>query len=206
MNAIPLHQTTLSENFIVVDAHHIDKVTRYLTALLETEINRRLPRADLSRWAIDALLDGGMRPDGKKHESQLVLIHDPQKNALEMFAPSQFDSELNGKAFSHPTLGEVLVNAYSATKEVDRGQYLLDTLVLLADHPEVKRIVVVPDEDDAELMELLRQQLRRMDPDKQSVTILTMSPLVGQGGHQYQQLGLSVTDALGVNPNELPVA
>ena len=72
----------LSENIIIADADYIDYVAFQLSVQFERMLGRRVPRADLSRWVMNVALDGGLRADGKAHETQVVLVHDKDSRKL----------------------------------------------------------------------------------------------------------------------------
>ncbi|MGI6233021.1 MAG: DUF6621 family protein [Prevotella sp.] len=201
MNQPKTDNIKLSENFILADADYIDKVAFNLTVNFERMLGRKIPQADISQWAVDVALDGGLRPDGKDHETQLMLIYDEKKLRMENFQPSDLKEELHGKAFRDPQLGEFLVNAYPTTKIADKDDYLLETLKTLTEHPEVHRVMVVPNAENGDIMDRIRDLLRRADNDEQRITVFAMIPLEG-GNFRTENLGFSLTDALGVRSEE----
>jgi hypothetical protein len=192
---------TLSENFILADANYIDQVAFNLIVNFERMIGRRIAQADLSQWAVDIALDGGLRPDGQPHETQLMLLYDEQHPTLDNFSPSSLPADLNGKAFKDQRLGEFIVNAYATGKLVDKDEYTLETLRTLLAHPEVKRIMVVPNAEEGDLYDRLREELRRADTEGRHITLFAMNPMPG-GNFMQESLGYSLTDALGVRPEE----
>ena len=87
-----------SENVILADADYIDKVAFNLSVNFERMLERQIPKADLARWIDCVALDGGMRHG--EHETLVALIHQKTKTQLNNFAPSNYEEELNGKAFT----------------------------------------------------------------------------------------------------------
>ena len=75
---------------------------------------------------------------------------------------------------------------------------LLDILHLALNSDNVKRIVLVPDDES---VPRVRQALRRV-PDNKRVTLLTMQP-VGGGDFRSDLLGYSLMNALGIRSDEL---
>ena len=65
MNPQEASNVKLSENVILADADYIDYVAFQLSVQFERMIGRRIGKADLSQWAVDIALDGGLRADGK---------------------------------------------------------------------------------------------------------------------------------------------
>lgn len=78
---------------------------------------------------------------------------------------------------------------------------MLDVLRNLLGHSEVKRIMLIPDETNGELIETLRSTLRDAN-DEQRITLLAMQPLVG-GNYRQEILGYSLMRALGIDSNEI---
>ena len=64
MNEQQTGNVRMSENVILADADYIDRVAFELIVQFERMIGRRIPRADLSQWAVNIVLDGGLRADG----------------------------------------------------------------------------------------------------------------------------------------------
>ena len=94
MNAEQTNNIKLSENIIIADADYIDYVAFQLSVQFERMIGRRIPPADLSQWIVNIALDGGLRQDGTKHETQVILIHEKDKNKLDNYVPSDYEKEL----------------------------------------------------------------------------------------------------------------
>lgn len=192
----------LSENIIIADADYVDYVAFQLSVQFERMLNRRIPPADLSRWAVNVALDGGLRArQGEKHETQVVLVHDKDKGKLDNFVPAHYADELNAKAFDDPALGEFLVNAYAVGDVVSKDDYILDTLLTVTGHTEVKRVMVVPNAETGDLYARLRQALRNVDND-QRITLFAMQPMEG-GNFRQEILGYSLMNALGIRGDEI---
>lgn len=187
------------ENVIVADADYIDKVAFDLTVNFERMIGRRIPPADMSQWAVCVALDGGLRPG--KHETQVVLIHDRKNPKMENFVPGIYATELDGQAFDDPQMGEFTFADVATGEFAGNDATMLDVLRNLLGHSEVKRIVLIPDETNGELIETLRNTLRDAN-DEQRITLLAMQPLVG-GNYRQEILGYSLMRALGIDSNEI---
>lgn len=188
-----------SENVIVADADYVDKVAFDLTVNFERMIGRRIPPADMSQWAVCVALDGGLRPG--KHETQVVLIHDHKNPKMENFAPGTYATELDGQAFDDPQMGEFTFADVATGEFAGNDVTMLDVLRNLLGHSEVKRIMLIPDETNGELIETLRNTLCDAD-DEQRITLLAMQPLVG-GNYRQEILGYSLMRALGIDSNEI---
>ena len=191
-----LENVRWSENVIVVDADYVDSVAFNLIVNFERMIGRRIPPADMSRWVECVALDGGLRQGD--HETQVVLLHDKGKRAMENFTPADYSAQLDGKAFKG-NLGEFVFGAYPVESLVSKEEFLVDVVSLVCNQKEVKRVMVVPDVDKC--YDMLRHALRHVDDDKR-VTLLAMQPLTG-GNFRQEILGYSLMSALGIKADEI---
>ena len=185
-----------SENVIVVDADYVDSVAFNLIVNFERMIGRRIPPADMARWVECVALDGGLRQGD--HETQVVLLHDKGKRAMENFTPADYITQLDGKAFKG-NLGEFVFGAYPVESLVSKEEFLVDVVSLVCNQKEVKRVMVVPDVDKC--YDMLRHALRHVDDDKR-VTLFAMQPLTG-GNFRQEILGYSLMSALGIKADEI---
>lgn len=194
-----------SENIIIADGDYVDRVAFNLTVNFERMIGRRIPPADMARWVECIALDGGMRPAEEADScasaptTQVVLIHDVDRQRMENFTPGHYTDELQGKAFNGP-LGEFVFTCTSPEGFTTKENLLLETLQLACQVEEVRRIMVVADEQS---LESLRRTLRQLPPDKvRCVTVFAMQPITG-GQFAQELLGYSLMAALGVKSSEL---
>ena len=201
MNLQDTSKIKMSENVIIADADYIDYVAFQLSVQFERMLGRRIPKADLSRWAVNVALDGGLRPDGQPHETQVVLVHDKQHTRLDNFVPSVYATELSAQAFSDEQLGEFLVNAYAAGEVVDKSQYLADAIKAVCEHQEVRRLMVIPNGEQGDSYDEVRRALRDA-PDDKRITVFAMQPMAG-GNFRQEILGYSLMNALGIRGEEL---
>ena len=191
-----LENVRWSENVIVVDADYVDSVAFNLIVNFERMIGRRIPPADMARWVECVALDGGLRQGD--HETQVVLLHDKGKRAMENFTPADYSTQLDGKAFKG-NLGEFVFGAYPVESLVSKEEFLFDVVSLVCNQKEVKRVMVVPDVDKC--YDMLRHALRHVDDDKR-VTLFAMQPLTG-GNFRQEILGYSLMSALGIKADEI---
>ena len=84
---------------------------------------------------------------------------------------------------------------------VDRDEFFADALATVCSATEVKRLMIVPDADNAGLLDALRHTLRTADDDKR-VTLFAMQPVAG-GNFRQEILGYSLMSALGIHSDEL---
>lgn len=201
MNPQEASNVKLSENIILADADYIDYVAFQLSVQFERMIGRRIGKADLSQWAVNIALDGGLREDGKPHETQLVLVHEKHASRLNNFNPSTFDTELNGQAFNDKNLGEFLVSSYAAGGTFGKDDYILDTISLILEHDEVKRLMVIANGEEGSIYEDIAHRLRNAPEDKH-ITLFAMQPMPG-GNFRQEILGYSLMNALGIRGDEI---
>ena len=201
MNAQEAQNIKWSENIIIVDGDYIDRVAFDLIVNFERMLNRRIPAADFSQWAVDIALDGRLKPGN--HETQVVLLHDRKNPKLENFTPADYEKELNGQAFKDAQLGEFIINSIATGDETaEKDTVLLDLLKTVLSHGEVKRIMIVPNAEDNHLISTLRTTLRDVDDELKHITVFAMQPLEG-GNFKQQILGYSLLNAMGISSSEI---
>jgi hypothetical protein len=195
----PIQETRWSENVILADADYVDKVAFNLIVNFERMLGRRIPKADLAKWVDCVALDGGLRAGG--HETLVVLAHRKDKAHLENFAPGDYVGELNGKAFKD-TLGEFIISPVAIEPIADSENYLTEALRLVTAQKEVKRVMVIPNAEDATIYNKVRATLNRIDDDEKRITVFAMEPQPG-GNFRQELLGYSLMAALGIRSEEL---
>ena len=199
-----MNNTKWKENVILVDADYVDKVAFDLTVNFERMIGRRIPQADMAQWLECIALDGGMRFKGQgmggeeQESTQVVLIHRKDKKQLDNFKPGRYDDDLDGKAFSGK-LGEFLISCVPVEDLVTAEDLFVDSLQVIANAAEVKRLIVIPDAEH--IYNKVKEGLRNTDPDKH-VTVLSMQPMP-PGNFRQEILGYSLMAALGIKSEEL---
>ena len=192
-------QVRWSENIIIVDADYIDNVAFNLIVNFERIIGRRIPQADMARWIDCIALDGGLREGD--HQTQVVLIHDRKRKALDHFTPADYEQELNGKAFKDQ-LGEFLISSFPTEDVVGKDDFLLDVLQTVCAQKDVRWVMLIPDTEKEGVYDGIRQVLRYVDDDAKRVTVFTMQPMEG-GNFRQEILGYSLMSALGIRSEEI---
>ena len=194
-----LQESKWSENVILVDADYVDKVAFNLIVNFERMLGRRIPQADLAKWIDCIALDGGIRQG--EHETMVVFIHQKDKTKLENFTPSDYANDLHGKAFKDH-LGEFSIGAYPMEDIAGSENYFADALQLMTTQKEVKRIMVIPDAEDSNIYNKVREVLNRLDDDDKRITVFAMQPMPG-GNFRQEILGYSLMAALGISSDEI---
>ncbi len=200
MNSLNTNNIKWSENVIIADADYIDKVAFDLIVNFERMINRRIQPADMAQWAVCVALDGGLREG--EHETQVILIHNEQSKKMQNFCPADYEKDLNAQAFKDARLGEFIISSYpTEEKMVGKDDFLVDIARTVCNAKEVKRVMIVPNSEEGNAYDLLRDMLRKVDDEKR-VTLFAMQPLPG-GNFRQEILGYSLMNALGISANEL---
>lgn len=192
-------QTKWSNNVIIADADYIDKVAFDLIVNFERMIGRRIPKADMARWIECVALDGGLKEG--ENDTQVVLIHDKRRHEMENFVPANYDKELNAQAFKS-TLGEFTISSYPVEDMVVADDFFVHVLQTVVSQPDVHRVVVIPNAENATLYDNIRQTLHFLDDDKKRITVLAMQPMQG-GNFRQEILGYSLMSALGIRADEI---
>ena len=197
MNTLDTNNIKWSENVIIADADYIDKVAFDLTVNFERMINRRIQPADMAQWAVCIALDGGLREG--EHETQVVLIHDKKSLAMKNFHPSNFEKDLNAQAFKDDKLGEFIFASYpTEEKMVGKDEFLVEVARTVCNTKEVKRVMVIPNSEDGDAYDQLRDMLRKVEDDDKRITLFAMQPMPG-GNFRQEILGYSLMNALGIS-------
>ena len=201
MNTLDTNNIKWSENVIIADADYIDRVAFDLTVNFERMINRRIQPADMAQWAVCIALDGGLREG--EHETQVVLIHDKKSIAMKNFRPSNYETDLNAKAFKDDKLGEFIFSSYpTEEKMAGKDEFLVEVARTVCNAKEVKRVMVIPNSEDGDAYDQLRDMLRKVDDDDKRITLFAMQPMPG-GNFRQEILGYSLMNALGISANEI---
>ena len=201
MNTLDTNNIKWSENVIIADADYIDRVAFDLTVNFERMINRRIQPADMAQWAVCIALDGGLREG--EHETQVVLIHDKKAIAMKNFRPSNYETDLNAKAFKDDKLGEFIFSSYpTEEKMAGKDEFLVEVARTVCNAKEVKRVMVIPNSEDGDAYDQLRDMLRKVEDDDKRITLFAMQPMPG-GNFRQEILGYSLISALGISAEEI---
>ena len=201
MNTLDTNNIKWSENVIIADADYIDRVAFDLTVNFERMINRRIQPADMAQWAVCIALDGGLREG--EHETQVVLIHDKKSIAMKNFRPSNYETDLNAKAFKDDKLGEFIFSSYpTEEKMAGKDEFLVEVARTVCNAKEVKRVMVIPNSEDGDAYDQLKDMLRKVDDDDKRITLFAMQPMPG-GNFRQEILGYSLMNALGISAKEI---
>ena len=107
--------------------------------------------------------------------------------------------ELNNVAFkSH--LGEFAFYSFEPSDMAGRDELFLESLKVVADAKDVKRLIAVPAEE--EYGNELPAILNKVD-GKESMTVFGMNPSAEAAAYQWEMLGFAVLQALGIKADEL---
>ena len=197
MENVNMQNVKWSENVIIADADYIDKVAFGLIVNFERMIGRRIPPADMARWIDCVALDGGLREG--EHETQVVLVHEKSNRKMDNFNPSDYEVELNGKAFKD-NLGEFIISSLPVEDMVSGTDFFLDVLSMVCAQKDVKRIMVIPNAERD--YDSVRNELRKVDDENTRITVFAMQPMQG-GNFRQEILGYSLLNALGVKADEI---
>ena len=201
MNTLDTNNIKWSENVIIADADYIDRVAFDLTVNFERMINRRIQPADMAQWAVCIALDGGLREG--EHETQVVLIHDKKAIAMKNFRPSNYETDLNAKDFKDDKLGEFIFSSYpTEEKMAGKDEFLVEVARTVCNAKEVKRVMVIPNSEDGDAYDQLRDMLRKVEDDDKRITLFAMQPMPG-GNFRQEILGYSLMNALGISAEEI---
>ena len=188
-----------SENVVLVDADYVDTVAFNLIVNFERMIGRRIPQADMAKWLDCIALDGGIREG--ENEIQVILIHQKTKKQMDNFVPGNYVNDLSGKAFKDH-LGEFTINAYQGEDFAQTSDFFSEVLELVCAQAGIKRLMVIPNAEDASIYNKVRETLNKTDDDNKRITLFAMQPQMG-GNYRQEILGYSLMAALGIKSDEI---
>lgn len=191
------NEIKFADTVMLVDASYVDRVAGDLSAHFGEVVNRKLPKADLPVLLECLSLDGGIALGG--NAVQVLFIYDAPSRKMGAFQPSDLEKELNGVAFKSQ-LGEFTLYAFEPSDMTTREDLFLESLKVVADAKEVKRLIVVPAEE--EYGERVPAILNKVD-GKEWMTVFGMNPPSGEAAYQWEMLGFAVLQSLGIKADEL---
>jgi hypothetical protein len=113
-----------------------------------------------------------------------------------------YDKELNAQAFKDPKLGEFILSSISTEKTICKDDLLIDIVNEVISQKEVKRVMVIPDAEEGEQYNRIRQTLSYLNDDSKRITVFAMQPMPG-GNFRQEILGYSLMNALGIHADEI---
>ena len=117
--------------------------------------------------------------------------------------PANYEKDLNAQAFKDDKLGEFIISSYpTEEKMVGKDDFLVDVARTVCNAKEVKRVMVIPNSEDGDAYDRLREILRKVDDDDKRITLFAMQPMPG-GNFRQEILGYSLMNALGISANEI---
>jgi len=183
---------------MLIDATYLERVGTDLVRHFTLLIKRDLPKADLAVLLECLALDAGV-PLGD-NKVQVVFVYDGADKHLSFCTPSDLEKELHAMAFKSQ-LGEFSLYAFQPSGFASREDLFLESFQLLGESKEVRKIIVVPDEDG--YGEQLGSYINKVEEGKDGVTVFGMNPPAYQGAFAFEMLGFAILQALGIRPDEL---
>lgn len=194
---ITSNELKFAEKVMLIDASYINKVAADLSAHFGQVIGRELPKADLPLFLECVAMDAGIQPG--ENVLQVLFAYDKQQATMSAFNPGDLKKDLNDVAFKG-RLGEFQLNAFEPSDMADKASFFVESVKLIADAKEVKRLIVIPSE--AEYDEQLFEIFKKVD-GKESIHVLGMNPPVQEGEYSWETMGFAILQALGIRPDEI---
>ena len=186
-----------AEKVMLIDAAYINTVTSDLSRHFEQVIGRTLPKADLPVLLECLSMDAGIQTGN--NVLQVLFIYDKTSKTMTSCNPSDLQKDLNDVAFKSG-LGEFQLNSFEPSDMVNREEFFLESVKLIADAKEVKHLILVPSEE--EYADKLPEILEKVD-GKDSIHVLGMNPLTESKAFQWEMLGYAILQALGIRADEI---
>lgn len=191
------NEMNFAETVMLVDAAYLNRVCGDLKKHFSTVLGRELPKTDLPVLMECLALDAGLQFG--ENNIQVLLIYDKESENMSTCQPGDLRQELNNVAFkSH--LGEFAFYSFEPSDMAGRDELFLESLRVVADAKDVKRLIAVPAEE--EYGNEVPAILNKVD-GKDGMTVFGMNPPTEAIAYQWEMLGFAVLQALGIKADEL---
>ena len=173
----------LSETVMVIDAAYLNFVINDLKKYFEPLLGRSLQRADLALFTMCLAMDAGVKEGS--NDVQILLVYDEQ----------------SGKR-------EFCFMAVSSEGFVSRGELYLDLLHIVLNSAEVKKLIVVPfnEEYGEEVENVLKESVVESAGQKgnaKDIVFFRMEKPVTPVAYRWGILGYPLMSALGIRSGDL---
>lgn len=191
------NEIKFADTVILMDAAYVDRVAGDLSKHFSEVVDRKLPKADLPVLLECLSLDGGI-PLGE-NAIQVLFVYDEESKSMGAFHPSNLEKELNNVAFKSQ-LGEFALYSFEPSDMASREDLFLESLKVVVDAQEVKRVIVVPAEE--EYGDKVPAILNKVE-GKEKMTVFGMNPPAVEVAYQWEMLGFAILQSLGIKADEL---
>lgn len=190
-----MEKESKKKHYILVDAEYAETVAGRLRRHYSEVLGREVPRLDMADWLTCCALDSGLQQGD--NEVQVCIFHQPEKEHLEHFIPSNLKDELDKQGFDIPGLAEFTVNC-AIKEEIVQGAPLTiqAALFILRDKGEGHLTLIT---DAGEHLLEIRQAAH--EAPKHPLTIMDMEQQMGTAGHVV--LGFSMVHAMGLSQQDM---
>lgn len=192
------NEMKFAETVMLIDAAYLDRVGVDLAKHFGEEVlGRKLPKADLPVMLECLSLDAGVQLG--ENAIQVLFIYDVESKRMDAFQPGDLAKELNNVAFKSQ-LGEFSLFSFEPSEMATREELFTESLKLVIEAKEVKRIVVVPAEE--EYGDKVSTLLNKVE-GKEAITVFGMNPPTGEVTYQWEMLGFALLQSLGIKADEI---
>ena len=147
-----------ASDVILIDAAFLDRVGKDMAAHFAPLVGRELPKAGLAVLLEGLALDAGIEPG--KNEIQVIFVYDAEHSRMGFCLPSDLEKEVHGMAFQS-RLGEFALYAFQPSDMARREDLFTESLQLLTESKDARRIMLVPDEGEyGEAVERLAAKIK----------------------------------------------
>lgn len=182
---------------VLIDAVGLNRTGTDIARHFTPVVGRELPKADLAILLECMALDIGLQPDA--HQVQVLFVFDGNEPRMDFCMPSHLENELNNVGFKSG-LGEFSLYAFQPSGMATREELFTETLLLLGESKDVRRILLVP---DTETYGNDWWKVANGLKEKESVTLFGMNPPQEETAFRFEMLGFSILQALGIRADEI---
>lgn len=189
-------KTKLEESVIIIDTSYLNRVVTDLSNHFTKELNKNLPKANLSTILECISLDSGMQDNVKP--IQVILIYDKHEDIMSSIYPSDLAGKLSSCEFNS-TIGKFLINSYESSDISSKEDFYIESLKLLIDSKDVKKILSVASDDiNNDVKEVLKEA-----PSSMKTYIFGMVPIEGLDCVNWDMIGFAVLKSLGISSEDI---
>lgn len=190
------NKVNFPETVMIIDAMLLNTIVTDFKKNFEEMLRRPLQDLDVAQLIVNLALDAGVSEGNK--ETQVIFVYDKTAPKLIHCIPSDLGSELNGVAFQD-SLGEFILASLSPEEITTREDLFFDLLQIVSESPDVKRIIVVPfEQDNQQTIHSTLEDIKGKD-----VTLFGMKQPEKATSYTWQLLAYPVMQALGIKGEEI---
>lgn len=191
------NEIKMSEIVMLIDTSFLNFVITDLKKNFERMLQRSLQEINLADLMVYTALDAKITPEDNR-EIEVLFIYDELSKKLLYTHPSDLVKELDGVAFKD-RLGEFSFYSFQPAEMVSRQELYLESLKVLADAKEVKKLIVISFNEEYE--EAVNEILQKAQGKE--IVQFRMNEPENPIDYTWEMLAFPIMQALGIKGEEV---